>query len=114
MSAYSGAPQAIAAAHAELVRLLPSWKGDAQAEVARALAGVRMFEEAAIVQPQGELAEYAAALRRVEEAIDEHYRQIALGNEDKRAVRKIIGRELKTPQGELAKRYGTYSRFLAW
>jgi hypothetical protein len=108
VSAYNGPPQGIAAAHAELARLLPSWKGDAQANVARALAGVRMFEEAAIVQPQGELAEYAAALRRVEEAIQEHYRKIALGNEDKRGVRKIIGRELKTPQAELAKRYGAY------
>ncbi|MEA2465341.1 MAG: hypothetical protein QOJ98_3088 [Acidobacteriota bacterium] len=108
VSAFSGPPQAIAAAYGELARLLPFWKGSAQPDVARALADVRMFEEAAMVQPQGELAEYAAALRRIEEAINEHYRQIALGNEDKRAVAKIIARELKRPHAELAKRFGTY------
>jgi hypothetical protein len=96
--------------HEALARLLPSWKGTAaeRPAIARALADVRMFEEAAIVQPDGEIARYAAMLRRIEQGANEHYRRIALGDDDRGAMDDLLERELKVPREELARRYGTY------
>ena len=95
---------------AELARLLASWKGTAaeRPAIARALARVRMFEEAALVEPDGEIARYAAMLRRIEQGANEHYRRIALGDDDRSAMDDLLERELKAPREELARRYGTY------
>jgi hypothetical protein len=99
-------PRAIAAAHAELARLLPSWSGGAS--IARALGGVRMFEEAALVEPNGEIAQYAATLRRIEDRTNELYRLTALGDGQKGAFDKLLERELKAPREQLAKRFGMH------
>jgi hypothetical protein len=108
VSPFSAPPQTIAAAYATAAKRLPAWRGERDAELASALAGVRMFEEAALVDPDGEIARYAASLRRITDATNEHYRQIALGDDDRRAVRKILARELKAPRAQLAKQFGTY------
>lgn len=106
VSPHSPPPNAIAAAHAELARLLPSWNGDAS--IARGLAGVRMFEEAAMVEPNGEIARYAATLRRIEDQTNELYRLTALGDGQKGEFDDLLERELKAPRAELAKRFGLH------
>jgi hypothetical protein len=98
---------------AESARILASWKGtdEERPAIARALAAVRMFPEAALVEPRGEVAAYAAALERIAKATNEHYRQIALGHRDRNELDQLLERELralKTTREELAKRYGTY------
>lgn len=87
----SGPPHLIAAAHAELA------KATTREELARALAGIRFFEEAAMVAaPQSDIARYAAMLQRMEQIADEHYRQIVLGDENGRRLRNQLAAELKT------------------
>jgi hypothetical protein len=87
----SGPPHLIAAAHAELA------KATTREELARALAGIRFFEEASLVAPpQSEIARYAAMLERMKQIADEHYRQISLGDEDGRRLRRQLTAELKT------------------
>ncbi|HEX8255505.1 MAG TPA: hypothetical protein VF846_20360 [Thermoanaerobaculia bacterium] len=88
------------------------------AALARALAGIRFFAEAALVAPKGsDIARYAAMLGRIESIANEHYRQIALGNESGRALRRNIEAELRTmwpaldfdeAVKEMGKRYGGY------
>jgi hypothetical protein len=97
-------------AHPELARILPSWRGTAgeRPAIARALAAVLMFEEAALVEPDGEIARYAAMLRRIEHGANEHYRRIALGDDDPDAMDDLLERELKQSKEELARLYGTY------
>ncbi|HEX7150278.1 MAG TPA: hypothetical protein VF618_02235 [Thermoanaerobaculia bacterium] len=112
VSPFSGPPQLIASAYAQLATA-----PDAGA-LARALAGIRFFEEAALVAPRdSEVARYAAMLQRMESIANEHYRQIALGNEDGRALKKSLAAELKTMWPaldfdaalvEMGKRFGGY------
>jgi len=104
VSAFSGPPNAIAAGHAALAAALPKWNGSP--DIADALAAIRFFDEAAIVAPRGEIADYAAALRRIEAATNEYYRQIALGNEKPDNLRAALQREKKSQA--LVPRFGTY------
>jgi len=91
VSQFSEPPNAIAASHAALVRLLPPFKDRAQ--IANALAGIRFFDEAAIVQPGGEFAAYAAALHRIEDATNEYYRKLALGGASESELTAAVKRE---------------------
>lgn len=90
VSPYSAPPQLIASAYAQLANA----KDDAA--LANALAGIRFFDEAAIVAPQSDVARYAAMLKRMEKAANEHYRQIALGHDSARAIRNAMTAELKS------------------
>lgn len=109
VSAFSEAPGAIAASHAALARMLPSWNGAAEqrVELAKELAGIRFFDEAAIVAPSSDVAAYAMAMKRLEDATHEYYRQIALGNESARVLRKAVKREAPDEK-LLARNFGTY------
>ncbi|HEY0141821.1 MAG TPA: hypothetical protein VGF48_13060 [Thermoanaerobaculia bacterium] len=112
VSQFSGPPQLIAAAYAQLA------SAPDDASLARALAGIRFFDEAALVAPpQSEIARYAAMLQRMEAIADEHYRQTALGNESARALKKALAAELKRlwptldfddAVAEMGKRFGGY------
>jgi hypothetical protein len=112
VSPFSGPPQLIASAYAELA------SAPDDASLARALAGVRFFDEAALVAPPGsEIARYAAMLKRMETIVDEHYRQIGLGHEHGRALRKALAAELRTmwpgldfaaAVAEMGQRFGGY------
>ncbi|HEX8619311.1 MAG TPA: hypothetical protein VF911_17140 [Thermoanaerobaculia bacterium] len=90
VSPYSAPPHLIAGAYAELA------KAQDDAALSRALAGIRFFDEAALLAPQSDVARYAAMLKRIENLANEHYRQIALGHDSRGALRKGIARELKT------------------
>jgi len=101
VTAFSPPPNAIRSAHAELNAVLPSWKGtpNEREAIARALAGVRFFEEAALVARDGAPADvvaYAAAVRKIEEIANEHYRQVALDSANPAALRKAVDAELRT------------------
>jgi len=111
VSKFAGPPEGIAAAHASLVRILPSWKGtDAERpELAQALAGVRFFDEAAIVAPDSDVAAYAAMLHRIELLTNEYYRQIALGNENANVLRDGVAKEIGNHKDDYAKRFGLYA-----
>jgi hypothetical protein len=98
VSQYSAPPNAIAGGHAALTKLLPAMKERAQ--IANALAAIRFFDEAAIVQPGGEIGAYAAALRRIEDAANEYYRKLALGSADDGELRVAVKRE------RLSNKYG--------
>ncbi|HEX2060759.1 MAG TPA: hypothetical protein VHK90_08455 [Thermoanaerobaculia bacterium] len=111
VSPFSGPPHLIADAYAAL-RTAPD-----DAALARVLAGIRFFDEAAILAPQSDVARYAAMLQRMQNVADEHYRRIALGNDSERALRKGIAAELKTmwPKlsfddavAEMGRQYGGY------
>ncbi|HUP60591.1 MAG TPA: hypothetical protein VNA69_09260 [Thermoanaerobaculia bacterium] len=127
VSKFAGPPNAIAAAHAELTSLLPSWRGTdpERPAIVRGLAGVRFFEAAALVARDGapaDIVAYAAAIRRLEDATNEYYRQTVLGDGDSDDLRKASERELRTlwpaisnekldrekAAAELAKRFGSY------
>ncbi|MDQ3281978.1 MAG: hypothetical protein M3Q69_11260, partial [Acidobacteriota bacterium] len=111
VTAFSGPPHVIAAAHAELARLLPAWTGTPaeRPAIARALGGIRFYEEASIVDPHGALAKYAAALRNIETLTNEYYRNIAIGNEKPAVLRDGVDRELRAvdpSRDALTKRFG--------
>jgi hypothetical protein len=110
VSKFAGPPEAIAAAHAALARILPSWKGtDAERpQLAQALAGIRFFDEAAIVAPESDAAAYAAALHRIESLTNEYYRQVALGNEHENVLRDGVAKEIGNRKDDFAKRFGLY------
>ncbi|HJQ36190.1 MAG TPA: hypothetical protein VKB93_03535 [Thermoanaerobaculia bacterium] len=101
VSQYSAPPNAIAEGYAALTRLLPSMKERAQ--IANALAAIRFFDEAVIVQPGGELGAYAAALHRIEDATNEYYRKLALGGAAESELRAAVKRE------RLSNKYGLYT-----
>ncbi|HYO74926.1 MAG TPA: hypothetical protein VE010_00570 [Thermoanaerobaculia bacterium] len=112
VSATAPPPHLIAGAFADLAT------ASDDAALARALAGIRFFPEAALVAPKGsDIARYAAMLGRIETIANEHYRQIVLGNENGRALRKNIEAELRTmwpaldfdeAVKEMGTRYGGY------
>lgn len=112
VSPFSGPPQLIASAYAQLAN------APDDASLAGALAGIRFFDEAALVAPRGsEVARYAAMLKRMEAIANEHYRQIGLGNESGRALKKSLAAELETmwpnldfdeAVAEMGKRFGGY------
>jgi hypothetical protein len=106
VSAFAGPPKTIAAAHADVTRILSSspWTND-RAALARALAGIRFIDEVLLVTSDGDAAKYARTLKRLEKVTNEYYRQIANGNEDDDVLRDAVQRELPE-QDELAKRYG--------
>jgi hypothetical protein len=108
VSPFAGAPRTIAAAHADVTRILTSWRGtpEERAALARALGGIRFVDEVLLVTNEGEVAAYARALRRVDQATIAYYRAIANGKEDDDVLRDAVERELPA-QPELAKRYGT-------
>ena len=110
VSKFAGPPQAIAASYAVLARILPAWKGThaERPELAQALAGIRLFDDAVIVSPGGEIGAYAAMLHRIETLTNEYYRQIALGKEDDDVLKDGIKREIGTKRDDFAKRYGLY------
>ena len=90
VSPFHAPPPLIAAAYAQLAG------APDDAALARALAGVRLFEEAALVAPPGsEVARYAAMLARMKAIADEHYRQLALGGGSARGLKKALAAELK-------------------
>lgn len=107
VSAFAAPPKTIAAAHADLTRILSAWRGapEERPAIARALGGIRFIDEVLLVTNEGDVAKYASALRRVEKATNEYYRQIALGNEDDDVLRDMVERELPK-QDELSRRYG--------
>jgi hypothetical protein len=91
VSPFSGPPHLIADAYAQLAQ------ANDDASLARALAGIRFFDEAALVAPpRSGIARYAAMLQRMEKIADEHYRQIALGKDHGRALKKALAAELRT------------------
>ncbi|HEX8169685.1 MAG TPA: hypothetical protein VF824_03995 [Thermoanaerobaculia bacterium] len=108
VSAYATAPQLVAAGRATLARLLPPWRGsDAERPaIAAALAEVRFFDEAALVQPRGAIADYAAALRRIDADATAYYRALSTDGAKEKTLRAIIDRE--KPAQEFGKRYGIY------
>ena len=110
VSKFAGPAETIAAAHATLARILTSWKGgDAERpQLAQALAGVRFFDEAAIVAPDSDAAAYAAMLHRVESLANEVYRQMALGSEHEKTLRQGVDKELGNRKDDFAKRFGLY------
>lgn len=114
VSSFAPPPNAIAAAHASLRRVLPSWRGTdpERPAIVEALGGIRFFEEAALVSRGAptEVVKYAAAIERIEKLTNEYYRQLANGNGDDDDLRDGVKRELR-PFGSdaaLAKRFGTY------
>jgi len=111
VSKFNGPPRAIAASHAVLARLLPSWRGtDAERpELAAALAGIRFFDEAVEVSPGGDIGAYDAMLHRIETLTNEYYRRVALGDEDERVLRDGVKRELDDHRDLFAKRFGVYT-----
>lgn len=126
VSKYSGPPNAIAAAHASLTRVLPTWRGtDAERPaIVEALGGIRFFEEAALVSrgPATDVVNYAKTLERIEDVIETYYRAMANDDEDDDDMKDGIDRELralwpsiskkkydrKKAEKELARRFGTY------
>jgi hypothetical protein len=112
VSPFSGPPAGIAGGHATLARLLPAWKGGANAEIADALSAIRFFDEAAILAPGSDVARYAAALHRVRDLTHQYYRHVALGQENPKELREGVARErdaLGIPPQELVRRYGIYA-----
>jgi hypothetical protein len=87
---YRGRPHLIAGAYASLATAADD------AALARALAGIRFFDEAALLAPDSRIARYAAMLKRMEQIADEHYRQIMLGRDSGRALKKALANELRT------------------
>jgi hypothetical protein len=88
---FSGPPRLLADAYASLRA------ASDDASLARALAGIRFFDEAALLAPQSNIARYAAMLNRMEQLTDEHYRKIMLGEADsRRALKKALTNELHT------------------
>jgi len=115
-------PALLAGPAATLQALLPSWKDatqtpDVRRRVGLALAGSRLFDEAALVLsdpcarhplPAGDrettsVVRYAASLRKIAAIADEYYRQVALGkgNAD-RFKRDVAAAEVP----ELERRFG--------
>jgi hypothetical protein len=110
VSEFAPPPNAIAAAHAELARILPAWRGTGaeRAAIVSALAGIRFFKEASLVAREpSDVTRYAAALERMDTLINEYYRQMALGEEDDDDLRDGVKREMK-PFEKLKPRFGTY------
>jgi hypothetical protein len=108
VSKFNGPPHVIAASHAVLARLLPGWSGGAHPELANALAGIRFFDEAALLAADSDIARYAAALQRIEALTNEYYRQMALGDEDEDDLRDGVARETRSMPRDREKRFGTY------
>lgn len=106
VSAFARPPQTIAAAHAEVTRILssPTWR-EQSAALANALAGIRFIDEVLLVTSEGDAANYARALRRLEKATNEYYRQMANGTEDDDDLHDAVKREVPK-KNEVAKRYG--------
>ncbi|MBV9497278.1 MAG: hypothetical protein JOZ54_23785 [Acidobacteria bacterium] len=61
--------------------------------LAKALAGARFFDEAAIVGGDKDIAAYARFTRRIREIADEHYRTVAIGNRNDKAFTKALDTE---------------------
>lgn len=114
------APPALLAGPATTLQsLLPSWKDtaatpDVRRRVGLALAGSRLFDEAALVLsdpcarhplPTGDrevlgVIRYAASLRKIAAIADEYYRQLALGHGDAdRFKRDVTAAELPELEG---------------
>ena len=110
VSQFSEPPNAIAASHATLVRLLPAFRE--RAEIASALAGIRFFDEAGIVQPGGETGAYAAALHRIEDATNEYYRKLALGGASESELRAAVKRERLGDRNGLSTNIGKTGNFI--
>ena len=106
VSEFSGPPHLIAPSHAVLARVLPAWEGTKSDELASALAGVRFFEEAALVATSRDLIDYAAALRRIEDGVNEYYRRMANDDEKERDVRTLG--KLEPRIAAIGERYGVY------
>ena len=111
VSKFSGPPNAIAAAHASLARLLPAWRGTdpERPAIVEALGGIRFFKEAALVSrgPETDVVAYAKSLDRLEDVIEKYYRDMANDSEDDDDLREGVNRELRSPKA-LAGRFGTY------
>ena len=115
VSQFSKPPALIADAHAVLARKLPSWNGAADDELIGALAGVRFFEEAALVAQRAnppsvlgkEIIDYAAALQRIRDGVDEYYRRMARGESTReRELRNLV--KLDPRLTAVGNRYGLY------
>ncbi|HKO54474.1 MAG TPA: hypothetical protein VJ276_01270 [Thermoanaerobaculia bacterium] len=93
---------------------------DAQT-LGKALAGARFFTEAVLVTNDPEVRIYEAALRKIHDIADEHYRTVAVGQRDDKAFQRALddaGRALWTDlrlpgaydqkklANELGRRYG--------
>ena len=102
VSSFSGPPEEIAPAYAKLAAILPQWQGGKDAQLGAALAGIRFFEEAALVGAPPEIVAYAATLRRIEKVANEHYRHIALDDEDRDRLRDGVTAELRALWGTLS------------
>jgi len=80
-----GMRTAVPTAVAELMRLLPSWRGagtprEVRAQLATAFTRARLIEAAALVAPPGaEIVNYAQYCRRVARESEEYYRHALLG-----------------------------------
>lgn len=86
---YRGRPHLIAVAY-DALRTASD-----DASLASALAGIRFFDEAALLAPRSEAARYAAMLKRMEQLADEHYRQLMLGGRTG-SLEKALAKELRT------------------
>src|SRR5215813_13722316 len=92
-SSYVGstAQSALLAPAAEtLERLLPQWRGGQSAEIANALAASRFFDQAVLVGAAGDTVAWASYLRRVREATNAYYRDVANGRGDAGAYRREL------------------------
>lgn len=108
VSQFSAPPNRIAAAHAALARVLPTWRGtDAERPaIVEGLGGMRFFAEAALVSRGAptDVVAYARTIERVDDLIDDYYRDLANDRADHGDFEETIERELK-PYGT---RFGTY------
>ncbi|HEX8152594.1 MAG TPA: hypothetical protein VF698_05685, partial [Thermoanaerobaculia bacterium] len=115
VSPFSEPPALIADAHALLARKLPVWNGAVDDELIGALAGVRFFDEAALVAQRAnppstlakELVDYAAALKRIRDGADDYYRRMARGEKTRESeLRKLV--KLDPRLEAVGHRYGLY------
>jgi hypothetical protein len=62
----------------------------APADLGKALADAKLFTEAALVTSDRDIRTYEAALRKIHDICEEHYRTVAIGERDDKAFRKAL------------------------
>ena len=109
-----GEASLIAPAQAVLARILPPWKGAPDDAIIGALAGIRFFEEAALVASRAnppstlgrDVIDYAAALNTISDGLDVYYQRIAVGRAHDHELRRLLAFDARTEA--LAKRFGAH------
>ncbi|HEX8411428.1 MAG TPA: hypothetical protein VF883_21400 [Thermoanaerobaculia bacterium] len=93
--------------YADVPQLVPASVANRQ-ELGRALAKARLYQEASLILDDPEIDAYAAALKRIEQLVDDHYRKAATGDESQRAFVKAVKKELPK---DAASRFGAVTTF---